>query len=42
LIASLATTLPLIPKPVVRKVAAPYIAGETLEDLLRISAKFNG
>jgi proline dehydrogenase len=37
----IAITLPLIPKPVVRKVAAPYIAGEKLEDLLRISAEFN-
>src|SRR6187399_2640915 len=36
-----ATTLPLIPKPVVRKVAAPYIAGEKLEDLLKVSAEFN-
>ena len=36
-----AISLPLIPKPVVRKVAAPYIAGEKLEDLLRISADFN-
>jgi proline dehydrogenase len=36
-----ATTLPLIPKPVVRKVAAPYIAGEKLEDLLHVSAQFN-
>lgn len=36
-----ATSLPLIPKPVVRRVAAPYIAGEKLEDLLRVSAEFN-
>lgn len=36
-----ASTLPLIPKPVVRKVAAPYIAGERLEDLLRVAAEFN-
>src|SRR5712672_3896801 len=37
-----AISLPLIPKPVVRRVAAPYIAGEKLEDLLRVSAQFNG
>jgi proline dehydrogenase len=36
-----AATLPMIPKPVVRKVAAPYIAGEKLEDLIAISADFN-
>lgn len=36
-----ATTLPLIPRPVVRRVAAPYIAGERIEDLLRVSAEFN-
>jgi proline dehydrogenase len=36
-----AISLPMIPKPVVRKVAAPYIAGEKLEDLLRVSAGFN-
>lgn len=36
-----ATTLPLIPKPVVRKVASPYIAGERVDDLLRVSAEFN-
>ncbi len=36
-----AITLPLIPKPVVRKVAAPYIAGEKLEDLVQVSAQFN-
>jgi proline dehydrogenase len=36
-----AHSLPLIPKPVVRRVAAPYIAGEKVEDLLRVSAAFN-
>lgn len=25
-------TIPLVPKPIVRRIAAPYIAGETLED----------
>jgi proline dehydrogenase len=36
-----AISLPMIPRPVVRKVAAPYIAGERVEDLLRVSAEFN-
>ena len=36
-----ATSLPLIPKPVVRRVAAPYIAGDKMEDELRVSAQFN-
>ncbi|HET6349495.1 MAG TPA: proline dehydrogenase family protein [Candidatus Krumholzibacteria bacterium] len=36
-----ATSLPLVPKPIVRKVASPYIAGEKLDDLLRVSAQFN-
>lgn len=26
------TTIPLVPKPIVRRIAAPYIAGETLDD----------
>lgn len=38
---TVAISLPLIPKPIVRRVAAPYIAGETVEDLLRVSAEFN-
>ena len=29
-----ATTLPLVPKPIVRKVASRYVAGDTLEDAL--------
>jgi len=36
-----ASTLPLVPKPIVRKVAAPYIAGETIEDLLRVGGGLN-
>lgn len=36
-----ALTLPLVPKPVVRRVAGPYIAGESVEDLLRIAADLN-
>lgn len=34
-------TLPLVPKPVVRRVAGPYIAGEGVDDLLRIAEKLN-
>lgn len=36
-----ALTLPLVPKPVVRRVAGPYIAGEQMEDLLRLAASLN-
>jgi proline dehydrogenase len=36
-----ATTLPLVPKPVVRRVAGPYIAGETMDDLLRVAGGVN-
>jgi proline dehydrogenase len=36
-----AMTLPLVPKPVVRRVAGPYIAGEEMEDLLRLAASLN-
>jgi proline dehydrogenase len=35
------TTLPLVPKFVVRRVARPYIAGESLEDLVRVSKVLN-
>ena len=34
-------TLPLVPKPVVRYVARPYIAGETLADQTRVIAELN-
>lgn len=37
----IAMTLPLVPKPVVRRVASPYIAGERMDDLLRISEDLN-
>ncbi len=37
----IALTLPLVPKPVVRRVASPYIAGEELEDLLRLAVSLN-
>jgi proline dehydrogenase len=36
-----AATLPLVPKFVVRYVASPYIAGETLEDQMRETAALN-
>jgi proline dehydrogenase len=35
------TTLPLVPRFVVRRVARPYIAGESLEDLVRVSKDLN-
>ncbi|HXV14327.1 MAG TPA: proline dehydrogenase family protein [Candidatus Krumholzibacteria bacterium] len=34
-------TLPLVPKPVVRRVASPYIAGEKMDDLVRIAEGLN-
>ena len=37
----IALTLPLVPKPVVRRVASPYIAGERMDDLLRIAEGLN-
>lgn len=37
----ISASLPLVPKPVVRIVARPYIAGETLEDQLREIRKLN-
>jgi proline dehydrogenase len=38
----LASSLPLVPRPIVRKVAGPYIAGEHASDLLRVAAGLNG
>ena len=34
-------TLPLVPKPIVRRFASRYVAGETLEDALRCVARLN-
>ncbi len=34
-------TLPLVPKPVVRKIASRYVAGETLEDALPVVRQLN-
>lgn len=38
----IAASLPLVPKPLVRVFAAPYIAGESLEDQIRVIEKLNG
>jgi proline dehydrogenase len=38
---AVAASLPLIPKPIVRRVADPYIAGDNLEDMMRVSAEMN-
>ncbi|HUL44969.1 MAG TPA: proline dehydrogenase family protein [Bacteroidota bacterium] len=35
-------TLPAIPKSIVRKFASPYIAGETLDDAVRVVRNLNG
>src|SRR2546425_7092519 len=37
----IAHTLPFVPKPLVRKVANRYIAGETLDEALRVTAALN-
>lgn len=34
-------TLPLVPKPIVRRIASRYVAGETLEDALRVVGRLN-
>ncbi len=36
-----ATTLPVVPKPLVRRFAGPYIAGETLDDQIRVIESLN-
>jgi proline dehydrogenase len=36
-----ATTLPLVPRPIVRKVADPYIAGENVGDFNRVAKRMN-
>jgi proline dehydrogenase len=38
----IARTLPFVPKPVVRKVANRYIAGETRDEALDVAARLNG
>jgi proline dehydrogenase len=37
----LVTSLPLVPKPIVRRVASRYVAGETLEDAVRVIRTLN-
>ena len=37
----IALTLPLVPKPIVRKVSSRYIAGETPADALRVAENLN-
>ncbi len=37
----IARTLPLVPKPIVRKVASRYVAGETLEEALSVVERLN-
>jgi proline dehydrogenase len=38
----LVTGLPLVPKPIVRRVASRYVAGETLADAIRVIQDLNG
>jgi proline dehydrogenase len=38
---AIARTLPLVPKPIVRRVANRYIAGETVDDALRVVTSLN-
>jgi proline dehydrogenase len=38
---AIARTLPLVPKPIVRRVANRYIAGETVDDAVRVVAGLN-
>src|SRR5438105_881028 len=37
----IALTLPLVPKSIVRKIANRYMAGETIEDAMRVAAGLN-
>ena len=37
----IAATLPIVPKPLVRVFASPYIAGETLADIIRVIESLN-
>ena len=39
--AAIVRTLPLVPKPIVRRIASRYVAGETLEEALRCVAGLN-
>jgi proline dehydrogenase len=37
----IAASLPLVPKPLVRVFSKPYVAGETLEDQIRVIQELN-
>ena len=37
----IAATIPIVPKPLVRVVAGPYIAGETIADMIRVIESLN-
>jgi len=39
---AVASALPVVPRSVVRRVSAPYIAGATLDDACRVAANLNG
>ena len=41
LIPMIKETLPLVPKPIVRRIAKPYIAGETLPELITVVQELN-
>src|SRR5215469_12720549 len=38
---AIARVLPAVPRPVVRRLSAPYIAGPTLDDALRVVRRLN-
>jgi proline dehydrogenase len=38
---AITTTLPLVPRPIVRRLAAPYIAGSTLDEAVRVVRRLN-
>jgi proline dehydrogenase len=38
----IARLLPIVPKPVVRRLSSPYIAGPSLEDAVRVVRRLNG
>ncbi len=39
---AISSLLPLVPKPLVRAVANPYIAGETVDELIAVMTRMNG
>jgi len=40
--AAIVRTLPLVPKPIVKRFASRYVAGETLEQAMALVARLNG